>query len=124
MRRRRNPSVGIWWLHARWVIIFSRPVLSVRPEAGYADYPHGHAALWSFVQRRYPELRGREYWSLPRGRVLRSVAEDHFLMLLPTAMASNHRVVSRLKRLFGLPPAGVLALTDEHYDAPSDADDD
>jgi hypothetical protein len=115
-KRSDGPCVGIWWVDGRRLIAFARPINALRPEAGYVNYPHGHAALWPFVQRRHVRLRGKEYWQVPRGRVVRVALDRWFHVLLPDRFASDAWMIARLVRRYGLPQQRVRVLADLHYD--------
>ena len=99
----------------RKLIAFARPINSLRAEAGYINYPHGHAALWPLVQRRHLRLRWKEYWQVPRGRVVRVVVGDWFHVLLAERFASDQRVSERLVRRYELPQQRVRVMADVHY---------
>ena len=113
--RSNGPCVGIWWLDGRRLIAFARPINALRPEAGYINYPHGHAALWPLVQRRHALLRGKEYWQVPRGRVVRVALGGWFNVLLPEWFARDQSMIARLVRRYGLPQQRVRVLADLHY---------
>ncbi len=111
-----EPHVGIFWAYRTSVIAFVEPATTVEPVGGVRDSSFAHDALWSRVQHRYPELFGREYFDVPRGRVVHRVADGLFDVFLPTKLQANPRWIDRIKATFALPETGTRFRTDPHYE--------
>jgi len=120
----KNPQVGVFWLIARKIIAFSQPLEHVHVVAGAQDSDFGHDPLWPKVVQRFPKLRGKEYWQVPRGRVLYRVKEELFVIFGPARVVSNKRLVAQIAREFNLPIGQYRGIADMHYDPPpADLDD-
>jgi hypothetical protein len=113
-----EPQVGIFWLYMGQVLQFSQPVSSVAPVAGFKDSGYNHDSYWNQMVKMFPELNQKEYYDIPRGRVLFSVNGIYHIML-PALEAKNKIVVSRIIRNFSLPRERSVAETDHHYDPPA-----
>jgi hypothetical protein len=83
---------------------------------GVRDSRYGHDQEWPRVQAMYPELDGREYFEIPRGRVLHRPEEGTFDVFLPAALARAPRIVAALARAFHLPEEAIRLRRDEHYE--------
>ena len=114
-----GPRLGIFWIDGQEIISYSVPLDRAEQAGGYANYPHGHAQLWPLVLRSRPWLSGNGYEAIPRGRITYHVAAAVFHLLVPTMFATNNAMITKLVRRFGLSPAQVRVLGDEHYDPPT-----
>ena len=103
-------------LHGKRLVVFTEDAASVKPVAGVRDSRFGHDEEWPGVQAMHPELAEREYFDVPRGRVLHRPEEGVFDIFLPTLLLRDRRAVTAIVKAFGLPTASVRLRTDEHYE--------
>jgi hypothetical protein len=109
-------QVGIYWVYQGRVLAFSEPLSAVRAIDGVRDSDLGHDAIWSRVQASRPELRSREYFDVPRGRVLYRESEARFDVFMPKRFWKDRRVTAAVRRAFGLKASEVRLCADEHYE--------
>jgi hypothetical protein len=100
------------------VMAFSQPMNEVPSVAGFRDAEVGHADLWPRVVARHPELRGLDYFAVPRGRVLYVEDGEIFRLFMPSREAKNKQRVQQVMAAFALPSAQVQICRDRHYDPP------
>ena len=112
----RPPHIGIFWAYRSRLIVFSEPVADVSAVAGVKDSRFGHDAVWAEVVRSRPELGGREYYDVPRGRVVYRVDDDLYNVFLPRRMHLVPIWLARICRTFALPSPRVRMRADLHYE--------
>lgn len=112
------PRVGIFWINGEELIAFSVPLDRAENVGGIVNYPHGHVHIWPLVLRSHPQLAGKEYEEVPRGRVSYLADANSFNLLLPSAYLNNRRLTANAIDKFGLRKAHVRIMADEHYDPP------
>ena len=115
-----DSHVGIFWILGRKVIAFREPAANVPPVNGVADSDLAHDPMWTAIQREHRQLRDKEYWQIPRGRVVHHVQRDRFVVYCPTQMSEDAELIARIRRKVSLPPDRTDVLPDLHYDPPSD----
>jgi hypothetical protein len=113
-----EPLLGIYWLVGTEVVAFSQPMNEVPSAAGFRDANVGHADLWPRVVARHPELRGLDYFVVPRGRVLYVEDGEIFRLFMPSREAKKKRLIERVIATFALPVAQVQVCQDRHYEPP------
>ena len=92
-----SPQLGLFWIYRRRVIAFTVPFDTIRSIAGSTDTDLAHANLWKEVVGQRPELDGREYWSIPRGRVL---FQKTFVIYASSSIISDTKLVEQVVRRF------------------------
>ena len=119
-----EPHAGIYWWYRGKVVAFTEPVSAVEPVEHVHDSALGHDPMWPQVQRQYPPLRDKEYYDIPRGRVLYVADRDEYWLFAPAVLHTRVTVIGRIIRRFGLPPEKVHLKTDTHYEpAPMEWED-
>lgn len=103
------PRVGIFWIINNDVVSFQREVV---PGEMWADSSFDHMHMWSRVISRYPNLQGKDYDNVPRGRV--TLIESKF-MILTGKDWENPGILAKIRKEFFL-PANVIVRDDEHYE--------
>lgn len=114
------PMVGIFWIHDGEVIppngIGCSATIRDAPEvAGYCDSPADHIGAWPLVTKLYPELRGKEYDEVPRGRVTMHKGSGQFLAMLPPEVVDDVDVRRKIANEFNLPKNNTKFIGDDHY---------
>jgi hypothetical protein len=116
-----QPLLGIFWIYRRSLLAFTVPADSVSAVGGTKDADQAHADSWVEVVEKHRELAGKEYWAIPRGRVIFRVTDGIFVIFASTSVVSDPKLVGKVIRRFHLPPSDqVRATTDRHYDPPDD----
>lgn len=120
------PTLGIYWITpGQGMVTFAEPAHSVPTDtAGFRNAPFDHDALWSKVVASEPALRDKEYFEVPRGRVLYVEATRKFRVLSSSADCANRSRMAAVARAFHLPMAQVECQPDSHYESHVDFDDD
>jgi hypothetical protein len=112
-----NGNVGIFWVHEGTVL--PRPIAIANAECSgdYVDSSEGHVDVWENVNGfadQFPELAGRDYETVPRGRVLYNRKDKRFVIYLDECL--NHPATqTKLKNAFGLIKYDCVFKTDPHY---------
>ena len=112
------PKIGIFWFYRGTVL--GRAVDLAAGEQGVPgllDSPDNHAALWENDRKLlalFPELRGQEYFAVPRGRVLWKTAEQEAVIYLDAKLL-NKEVQQKILDFFDLGEAKIVWRTDPHY---------
>jgi hypothetical protein len=114
------PQLGIFWLYRHRIIAFTVPVDAVTEVGGSKDASLAHSDLWDQVVKQQPKLAGKEYWSVPRGRVLFQIPKRTYIIYSSTSLASDQSVIGKIVRRFGLSGLDVQVGSDRHYDPPDD----
>lgn len=110
--------VGIFWFYND--AIFGKATELIQGEVtvgGIIDSPDNHADFWTNnpdYLMRYPELSGREYFEVPRGRVLYDQTQNRPIVYLDATMLSAH-VKQLVCGFFDLEQVDVLWRDDLHY---------
>jgi hypothetical protein len=116
----RTPKVGIYWFKGNEIISFTEEVRGKKPVADFIDSEHDHYHAWDKLK-----IKG-DYTSLPRGRVIKNVKEDKYLVYVPSDMLGDKKKLVQIFREFSLPTDKIKIVTDTHYEMGGDpfADDD
>ena len=96
-----SPTIGIFWVYKGAVLGKARPLVDGNENIpGLLDTPDSHVGVWegdSGFLATYPELRGTEYQTIPRGRVLYSQLEKRPIVSLDRVLFSpfvKHRIAT------------------------------
>lgn len=112
------PKIGIFWVY-RNKIIGKAIDLNKGEEniPGVIDSPDTHIDYWehdlSFINP-FPELRGVEYHTVPRGRVLFSVKENMAIIYMDKVLFKNE-IKALIKDFFDIAESKVSWRRDIHY---------
>lgn len=111
-------KIGIFWVYKEKVIGFAA-TLSEGEEScpGLFDSPCNHTDVWDedrSLLADFPELRGQEYFSIPRGRVLWNEAEQHAIVYMDTTLFSD-RCKELIVDFFELDGCDAKWKRDDHY---------
>lgn len=113
----KQPMLGIFWVHRGQVFGRARP-LSEGCERwpGLLDSPDDHMTVWedSSLLAPFPELRGRDYTEVPRGRVIFNTTTATATIYLDDAL-SGRSVRDRIRAFFHLAATRVVWAGDPHY---------
>lgn len=119
-------KVGVFWIYK--ASIFGKTTELHQGEmavSAIVDSPDNHADFWIHDRehlRQFPELSEREYFEVPRGRVLFDKTQNRSIVYLDIAILSVH-VKELVCRFFDLEVANVLWRDDLHYKtSPADLD--
>ncbi len=112
------PKIGIFWFYKEKVIGHASPV-SAGEESypGLIDSPKNHTDVWDeerTLLADFPELRGQEYYSIPRGRVLWNKNDQHAIVYMDSTLFSTENK-ERIIAFFELDGCEVKWKTDSHY---------
>jgi hypothetical protein len=109
-----EPTVGVFWLFKRRLIIESVPVSQAEACEGFCNHPLSHEQCWSQLQRRGVVTAGVEYDEPPRGRVVYNAGTQQFLLLADRCILKNPELVKRILAVLDL-PASTKTKSDSHY---------
>jgi len=103
--------VGIWWHNGNRLVGYAQLVSEIEGSGSLIDSNLTHANVWNIARRELSCPSEREYFAIPRGRVLWHTVRG--LGILYHGNATSTETLRELARLFGLPQwEGHL---DDHY---------
>jgi hypothetical protein len=117
-REGKMPHVGIFWVYKGKVL--GKAIDAAEGEErvpGLVDSPDSHVTYWennADFLNPFPELRGSDYETIPRGRVLYSKSERMAIVYMDKTLF-NKKAKGLLMTFFGLEQMSVSWRTDEHY---------
>lgn len=112
-----NAEIGLFWIVKDQIVAFVYPLADLTPDSlGFVNPPTDHDTVWHHVQAAHPSTRGKDYFEVPRGRVIYSVPYRQFRVVTSSAIANNRTLVFRIARQFHIPPARLIAVADAHYE--------
>ena len=120
VRAAKSPHIGIFWVYRGRLIALGTPLDKVVAHGGVQNVEAGHYEVWPQIQRRYPALRRKEYYEVPRGRILYDGGRGEFWLFAPQSLQRRRPTIDRIIRRYGLPPAKVRLKSDLHYEPPGD----
>lgn len=112
------PRIGIFWVYRKAVM--GRTVDLAEGEEGVPgllDSPDNHADLWENDPKLlapYPELRDREYFDVPRGRVLWR-RDDATAIVYMDRTLFNDDIKVKIANFFDLATSKIEWMSDPHY---------
>ena len=114
---KRIGKIGIFWVYQDTVL--ARPIALEDGDAfeGWIDSPEGHVHVWDEVNAfsdRFPELAGRDYEEVPRGRVLYDQTEGVFVVYVYDGLL-NPKSQAAIRKAFGLTKKNCRFEMDDHY---------
>lgn len=111
------PRIGIFWVY-QGAVLGQTVDLTAGEEGvpGLLDSPDNHVDLWEGKQllTAYPELRRREYFDVPRGRVLWN-RPQHLAIVYMDAKLFDAATKTRISDFFELTTSEIAWRTDPHY---------
>lgn len=115
-KRVRIGLVGIIFLVGRdRLLIESSQISEAETCAGFVNHRRGHDEFWAELQMHNLVPRDEEYISIPRGRVIFSVQEDKYSLLLDRCILKKPKIVQEIRERMNLPSRRLLISTDGHY---------
>jgi hypothetical protein len=109
-----EPQVGIFWAEGKTIHAHTVPLSEGLDYGDCVNGPLDHVDYWPELERQHPQLRGREYFELPRGRVVYRRGERCFAVLMDASLHTP-KVRAALKTRFQLPSRGCRFERDSHY---------
>lgn len=107
-------SVGIFWVEGTTIYAHAVPLIAGLDYGNCVNGPLDHVDYWPELERQHPRLRGREYFELPRGRVVYRRQENRFAVLMDARL--HHRALKAALRVrFHLPARKTQFEQDAHY---------
>jgi len=111
-----GPQLGIWWLVGDRLVAFTMPFNEAEESHQMRDASQlEHWRVWEDQMiQRYPNLKGMDYYEIPRGRV--TWRRGVFQLLMSTDLSRDEAFVSKLVERFNLSRQTCRVLTDDHYE--------
>jgi hypothetical protein len=110
----REPLVGIFWCEGSTAHLHAVPLSEGVPYGDCVNGPLDHVEFWPELERQHPHLRGREYFELPRGRVVFRRTQNRFAVLMDARLHTK-AIKTKLVKLFRLPAGRYRFERDAHY---------
>ncbi len=111
-------QIGVFWFYKGTVI--GKPVdLDIAEDTGIGvlDSPDTHTDLWDNdrgLLKSFPDLYGREYFSIPRGRVLWEIEMSSAKVFMDSVLFEN-TIKQKVLKFFNLKSTNVKWERDVHY---------
>ena len=112
------PEVGIFWLINREVLQDSVPwneSSGIVMDGRYLNGPSDHLSFWKRAKRWLPEAGVRDHFFYARGRVIRDIEENVFIVVTTSAIVENPRAKVAIRESFSLPD-DVRFESHSHYE--------
>jgi hypothetical protein len=109
-----EPRVGVFWVEGTIIHSHSVALSEGLPYGEAVNGPMDHVEFWPELERRHAHLRGREYFELPRGRVVFRRGENRFAVMMDRKLHTPS-MKSALRRNFSLPAKRTVFERDAHY---------
>ncbi|QDV67932.1 hypothetical protein Poly24_16380 [Rosistilla carotiformis] len=113
-----DPLIGIWWDHGGRLAVFAETIDPGRAVCGICDSDFAHDACWHEAAKQLSLSSTREYFDVPRGRVMWHVKDSRSVILHGNG-TSRDRLESIASK-FQL--SNWRAETDLHYMVGEDAE--
>jgi hypothetical protein len=120
--------VGIFWAvqpkESPAVLLDHRcPIAEAEPYGDMLTCPHGHYEVWEQWRRTTGKdrpgldsfLATNEYEEWPRGRIVYSSPEDHFVLYADAQILRRPDLLAAIYERFGLRPYRTHEMGDSHY---------
>ena len=109
-------NIGVFWFYKGHVLGREADLADGEEGVpGLIDSPDNHTDLWDgTILRKHPELRGREYYEVPRGRVLWDSNQSSAIIYLDARLL-NDDIKAKITQFFDLKNEEVVWRTDPHY---------
>lgn len=107
-------SVGIFWVEDKTIHAHAVPLSAGLNYGDCVNGPLDHVDYWPELERQHPRLRGREYFELPRGRVVYRRQEGRFAVLMD-ARLHDPALKAAVREHFHLPARKTEFEQDAHY---------
>lgn len=107
-------KVGIFWFYKNKLLCSGVAVERGIVTFGAVDSPEDHVHYWPELQLLYPELEEREYFELPRGRIVYKKRTKTFAVYLDKFLLKP-RIQAALIKEFSLPKSKTRFVADSHY---------
>lgn len=111
-------KIGIFWVYKEMLFGHASPVTEGEGFCpGLIDSPVNHVDFWDedrTLLADFPELRGQEYFSIPRGRVLWNEAGQHAIVYMDASLFSD-KCKELIVDFFDLGGCEVKWKRDAHY---------
>lgn len=111
-------KIGIFWVYKKRVIGKHRELREGNENVpGLIDSPDAHVDLWEkdkIYIGQFPELRGTEYQTIPRGRILYSTKSKKMIVYMDKTLHSSD-TKKVIADFFDLNYVKIAWKTDGHY---------
>jgi hypothetical protein len=111
---RREPHVGIFWVHNDKLVIDSTPLSEAEAYGDHLTHPRSHLEVWTLFRRMSIVPTDVEYEEPPRGRVVYNTKTRQFTLLADRCILKDKSLVQELMSAMGLKKTTKMG-TDEHY---------
>jgi len=112
------PHIGIFWIFRRKLLGRRAPLSEGEASCpGLLDSPLTHIEVWRddpSLRAEFPELRDREYDSVPRGRVLWDERAQQAIVYMDASLFSDGNK-AQIIAFFDLTDCAIRWRTDLHY---------
>ena len=122
---RVNAQIGVFWVWNNEIIGYPIPWETLKPDSlGFVNPPKDHQTIWEAdVIKRYPQLRDKEFFEVPRGRIVYNVRDAKFRLISSKLITGNKPLLNKICRYFHIPPPSLVVIQDQHYEIiPQDVD--
>lgn len=117
------PILGIFWIDLdNGINIYTNENNPTPREAvsleNWRVNPQNHSEIWGEVQKQNKKWIGKNYMSIPRGRISLNTDPENtqFVVFLPNTLSDNKDVEDAVRGKFNLPASNtVFDYNDPHY---------
>ena len=118
-----GPQVGIFFIAPDGEIISTTEELRDAKQASYGDFvdsKYDHNTEWPKVRKYFGPDKYKEYYEIPRGRILYNKKKGVFYLYMPSKLMEDENLVGKILSIFKIPMSKVVLMQDMHYEDPED----
>jgi|ERR1700722_12739267 len=112
------PSIGIFWVVGKRLLIDSTPVAKAEDYADFKIHGADHYTIWEKFKQMGEVAQELEYDDVPRGRVMYNPKTDKYLLLADRCILKNPSLLNRIEAKMNLPDKKTDLDSDAHYRCP------
>ena len=113
--RKKEPSVGIFWVIRGKFVIDSTPLSQSEPYGVHLPHPGSHVEVWTMFQQKGTVPRDMEYEEAPRGRVIYNAKIGRFSFLADKCILRDKIMVTKTMSELNLPNKNTDRRADARY---------
>tara|TARA_B100000315_G_C14590513_1_gene595498 strand:+ start:1503 stop:1919 length:417 start_codon:yes stop_codon:yes gene_type:complete len=110
------PEVAIFWYYEDEVLGMGIPWKEGEDFGDFVNTRDDHASKWIQITKFKKELQGKEYFDIPRGRVVYNKLTKKFIVYATSSLLKDDSFKRKVRKEFRLPSANTEWKTDTHYE--------
>lgn len=113
--RKKEPSVGIFWVISGKLVIDSTPLSQAEPYGVHLIHPGNHLEVWTMFQQKGTVPSDIEYDEAPSGRVIYNSKTGRFSFLADKCILRDKIMLTKIMSELNLPGRNTDGGANAHY---------